>query len=42
VRHTLATNLVRADGSPVMVARLLAHARVDLARRYIMPAHGSQ
>lgn len=41
LRHTCATNLVRAGGSPVMVARLLGHARVDLARLYSMPAHGS-
>ncbi len=42
VRHTCATNLARAGGSPAMIARLLGHARVDLARLYTVPAHGSE
>ena len=41
LRHTFATNLMRAGVSPVMVARLLGHVRVDLARLYMMPTHGN-
>jgi integrase/recombinase XerC len=41
LRHTFATNLMCAGVSPVMVARLLGHARVDLARLYMMPTHGN-
>jgi site-specific recombinase XerD len=42
LRHTCATNLVRAGGNLVMVARLLGHARVDPARISSLPAHGNE
>jgi site-specific recombinase XerD len=36
LRHSYATNLACSGNSPAMIARLLGHARVDLARRYAM------
>jgi site-specific recombinase XerD len=39
LRHTFATNLLRAGGSPVMVARLFGHASIDAARFYTPPIH---
>jgi site-specific recombinase XerC len=41
LRHTYATNLARADGSPAMIARLLGHAQVDLTRHCTAPPYGS-
>ena len=39
LRHTCATNLLRAGGDLVMVTRLLGHASIDAARFYTPPTH---
>ncbi|MFE1877165.1 tyrosine-type recombinase/integrase [Streptomyces sp. NPDC059496] len=39
LRHTLATNRLRAGVDIVFVAELLGHARLDTNRRYTLPAH---
>ena len=39
LRHTCATNVLRAGGDLVMVARLLGHASIDAVRFYTPPTH---
>jgi integrase/recombinase XerC len=39
LRHTLATNLLRAGVDIVAVAEPLGHARLDTTRRYTLPTH---